>query len=653
MIEAVGFAARGLHTATALLVFGTLVCLHLPPTAARAAVMPWLVRWLSIAMILCACALLLGIAVFGFQVVAVQTANAWGETVSLLLRESRYGTVWIARQLLTLASTALIACALRGTYRAIGMHTALLTSGTALAIEPLSGHSAALEPAWPVLIAHAAHLIAAAAWWGALPALAGLTTLCARGSVDRGIALAAFTRFSILALPLMGLIVASGVALAFVHVERWPALLGTRYGAILLAKILLLIIVLALAAKLRWRLLPALRAGDGAQIALRCAHWIAAEGLIAAAIVLLAAQLAQTVPARHDDVTWWLPFRFSVDATWDLSGTSIKVGLGLALLLGAITLSGLAIASRVARARGYIAASALLVASAALGLPAISVEAYPDTYRKPTVPFQTISVAAGQQLYAVHCAGCHGTSGHGDGPQARALSRPPVDLTEPHTALHTAGDMFWWLTHGKPPGIMPGFGQRLSEDDKWDLINFLRTLSLGYQARILSERVVPERPWLPAVDFNYATRQGDSGALKDFRGRNAVLIVFYTLPGSNARLAQLAEIYPRLRDARVEVLAVPVSQDAGQPTLPALAEGAAETTRAYALLRRTLSNLDARDRTPVPQHMELLVDRFGYIRARWLPTDGAGWTQIEVLLAQARVLQRESQIKPPPDDHVH
>ena len=132
-----------------------------------------------------------------------------------------------------------------------------------------------------------------------------------------------------------------------------------------------------------------------------------------------------------------------------------------------------------------------------------------------------------------------------------------------------------------------------------------------------------------------------------------MLIVFYTLPGSNARLAQLAEIYPRLRDARVEVLAVPVSQDAGQPTLPALAEGAAETTRAYALLRRTLSNLDARDRTPVPQHMELLVDRFGYIRARWLPTDGAGWTQIEVLLAQARVLQRESQIKPPPDDHVH
>ena len=653
MIQAVGFAARGLYTATALLVVGTLVCLHLPPAAARAAVLPWLARWLSIAVMLCACAVLLGIAVFGFQVAAVPTATAWGETASLLLCQSRFGAVWIARQMLILASAAALAYALRGTHRVIGMHTALLASGTALAIEPLSGHSAALEPAWPVLTAHAAHLIAAAAWWGALPALAGLITLCASGRVERMTAVTAFTRFSVLALPLMGVIVASGVALAVVHVERWPALLGTRYGAILLGKILLLIIVLALAARLRWRLLPALRTGDSAQIALRCTHWIAAEGLIAAAIVLLAAQLAQTVPARHDDVAWWLPFRFSVDATWDLPGTSIKLGLGLVLLFGAITLAGLTVASRIARARGYIAASALLVASAALALPAISVEAYPDTYRKPTVPYQTISVAAGQQLYAAHCAGCHGTSGHGDGPQARGLSRPPVDLTEPHTALHTAGDMFWWLTHGKPPGIMPGFGQRLSEDDKWDLINFLRTLSLGYQARILSERVVPERPWLPAVDFNYATRQGDSGALKDFRGRNAVLIVFYTLPGSNARLAQLAEIYPRLRDARVEVLAVPLSQDGGQPALPALAEGAAETTHAYALLRRTLSNLDASDRTPIPQHMELLVDRFGYIRARWLPTEGAGWTQLEVLLAQARVLQHEPQIKPPPDDHVH
>jgi mono/diheme cytochrome c family protein len=34
----------------------------------------------------------------------------------------------------------------------------------------------------------------------------------------------------------------------------------------------------------------------------------------------------------------------------------------------------------------------------------------------------------GQQLYAQHCAACHGATGHGDGPDAALFTHPPADL---------------------------------------------------------------------------------------------------------------------------------------------------------------------------------------------------------------------------------
>jgi putative copper resistance protein D len=134
-----------------------------------------------------------------------------------------------------------------------------------------------------------------------------------------------------------------------------------------------------------------------------------------------------------------------------------------------------------------------------------------------------------------------------------------------------------------------------------------------------------------------------------------VLLVFYTLPGSAARLSQLAAALGPLREGGAELLAVPVAESGGpRPAgVPVVVEGAPETVAAYALLRRTLSDADARDAAPVPAHMEMLVDRFGYIRARWIPAEGEGWAPMDALLAQLAVLAREPQVRPPPDDHVH
>jgi len=87
---------------------------------------------------------------------------------------------------------------------------------------------------------------------------------------------------------------------------------------------------------------------------------------------------------------------------------------------------------------------------------------------------------------------------------------------------------------------------------------------------------------------------------------------------------------------------------------PLVTQGAPEIAQSYALFRRTLSNPDLAGEGTMPKHMEFLIDRYGFLRARWIPAvDGAGWTDNNLLMQQIEQLNREKEIRPPPDDHVH
>src|SRR5262249_56123260 len=137
---------------------------------------------------------------------------------------------------------------------------------------------------------------------------------------------------------------------------------------------------------------------------------------------------------------------------------------------------------------------------------------------------------AGGALESAEWGGWNGARGGGEGRGGAGLPRPPADLTAPHANDHTAGDMFWWLTHGLGT-VMPGFGASLSDDDRWDLINFVRALSAGEAARRLTDLDQPERPRLVAPDFTFSTGPAQA-TLKDYRGRQPVLLVLFTLPAS-------------------------------------------------------------------------------------------------------------------------
>jgi putative copper resistance protein D len=193
---------------------------------------------------------------------------------------------------------------------------------------------------------------------------------------------------------------------------------------------------------------------------------------------------------------------------------------------------------------------------------------------------------------------------------------------------------------------MPGFAGTLDEEQRWDVINFVRALGAAGEARQLGPVVEPGRPRLVAPDATFGVGPGMTRALREYRGRRAVLLVLYTLPGSRPRLAELGRTYDTLVALGVEVVAVPrdgapdaIRRLGDDPRLffPVVTEGATDIVRTYDLFARL-------------PHAEFLIDRQGYLRAvvageRVLP--GA-----DALLAEVTQLNDE---KPAPlaAEHVH
>jgi hypothetical protein len=54
----------------------------------------------------------------------------------------------------------------------------------------------------------------------------------------------------------------------------------------------------------------------------------------------------------------------------------------------------------------------------------------------------------------------------------------------------------------------------------------------------------------------------------------------------------------------------------------------------------------------VPEtHAEFLIDRSGYVRARWLPEEDNSWNDPGFIDTQLEMLSREPLHPPPPDVH--
>ena len=86
------------------------------------------------------------------------------------------------------------------------------------------------------------------------------------------------------------------------------------------------------------------------------------------------------------------------------------------------------------------------------------------------------SIARGRQLFQKNCAVCHGAQGRGDGVAAVALPQRPDDLGKlAPPPIFPDGVVAYRITNGVK--LMPAFKATLSENEIWDLLNFIRSLA--------------------------------------------------------------------------------------------------------------------------------------------------------------------------------
>lgn len=97
-----------------------------------------------------------------------------------------------------------------------------------------------------------------------------------------------------------------------------------------------------------------------------------------------------------------------------------------------------------------------------------------EAQKKNPVAATESSLAAGQKIYSKTCVMCHGKTGDADGPAVIELNIHPAKLSDPKLATESDGSLFWKITTGKKP--MPTYGKRFSETDRWNLVNYIRTL---------------------------------------------------------------------------------------------------------------------------------------------------------------------------------
>lgn len=100
----------------------------------------------------------------------------------------------------------------------------------------------------------------------------------------------------------------------------------------------------------------------------------------------------------------------------------------------------------------------------------------PESANQMTNPVakDATSIKSGSKIFQSMCWTCHGNGGKGDGPASAGLVPKPGNLTSEQVQAQTDGALFWKISEGRGP--MSSYKTTLSTTQRWQLINYLRTL---------------------------------------------------------------------------------------------------------------------------------------------------------------------------------
>jgi copper resistance protein D len=241
----------------------------------------------------------------------------WSEDfVSTVLLETDFGNVWLARSVLI----APLAVALYAYFSAANQsrwsHAAALASAAALVgTLAFAGHAAAGSGIEGLVheTADVLHLLATAAWVGALVPLAVLLGAAANDPSEASLAVArqATLRFSTFGIASVAIVLASGIVNTWELAGSVPALFGTDYGRLLLAKVALFLVMLSVAGVNRLQLTPRLVGETDAAARQHALRQLRNNSLIEAslaAIILLIVGVLGTLPPGNEQTSRSPPY---------------------------------------------------------------------------------------------------------------------------------------------------------------------------------------------------------------------------------------------------------------------------------------------------------------------------------------------------------
>jgi mono/diheme cytochrome c family protein len=121
------------------------------------------------------------------------------------------------------------------------------------------------------------------------------------------------------------------------------------------------------------------------------------------------------------------------------------------------------------------------------------------------LPVTEDNLLRGKEVFLARCVGCHGPKGDGKGPGANFMSPPPADFTDKDDACCGGdtgpGDFYYRILRGWTGTGMENFGDRLSVDDIWRVVLFVKTIPNG----TLAANRVPEPKdyiaWQPSKEL--------------------------------------------------------------------------------------------------------------------------------------------------------
>lgn len=107
-------------------------------------------------------------------------------------------------------------------------------------------------------------------------------------------------------------------------------------------------------------------------------------------------------------------------------------------------------------------------------VPVAGLAVVPEELPVNPVVADDVSLQRGAILYGIHCQLCHGPEGQGDGPLAEYFDRTPQNLAGPQTSAEFDGSVYLTIVQGF--GDMPSLADALTTRERWDVINYVRTL---------------------------------------------------------------------------------------------------------------------------------------------------------------------------------